>query len=1028
MNTKFLDNFMRVVIALAFALGMVRAPTAVVQAEGGNPVFGVRWPHFQIIEGWGWTLGATVIIEVYSPPYAPLPVYTGSATVEPFWWDPNNTNFQHRIEGYYPKVGDRVVVSDGVTTKEHIIKLIAITGIDPVGDLVYGIADPGERVTVWTYNNSPMFTRYAYADANGNWVVNYSIPGEQDDEQDIVDIRYGQANEAWVNDEDGDGTNVAFGFNHRFSVQMWSHEVNGESWIIGTSVTLTIDDPATYQSPDYTKTQTVNPDDGSVQFRLWEDGLTVQPGMFVTMTDGITTKTHTVTDLVVLDVDTETDTVWGTGTPGTWVEVGPLCDNEGCAIRRTIIAADGTWRVDFSVPGGTEPDEQKTYDLQECEGSEARQHDEDGDSTQYGWGTYCPPMTFIEQYTFNFTNPLLADLTIRRAIAMGADRQRILDEAFLPGEIYGQLVNSPIPPGNPYLAPASELTLYPYNPDEARTLLTNAGWVDTDEDGIREKDGQELAFTFKTTINPLRTIAAQIFRENMESIGIRITVIQETPGMLFDDEDGTLVRGDFDIAEFAWGVSLEDGDILNIYRSDYEWPDGFERNFGTYNNPAYNAALEAFENAATENERMAAIYEAQRIFTADLPAFYLFTRENIIPYQTPAGTSVTLTPLPQVTITYTNVNQEGITAALAVSLNPADLPQNMQLVDSPYEIGTTAMFEEVKVCLAYRDHWLTPAQEAALRLYHYHNGTWLDVTDPGYPDTVNNIVCGTATDFSLFAILLPTDATPPVITPVITGTQGSNGWYTSAVTVAWQVSDGESEVTSMNGCGTVTLTADTAGASLTCSAENSAGLSSTETVTVKIDQTPPVITWLGSINNGDSFYYGFVPPEPTCTAVDPTSGLAGSCAVSGYQVAPGTHTLFARVADNAGNQAVQSRQYTVLGWTLKGFYQPVDMNSIYNLVKGGSTVPLKFEIFAGSTELTDTAHVKSLSYAETSCNVNAITDEIELTVTGGTSLRYDTQSGQFIYNWKTPSTANKCYRVTMITQDGSSLLAYFKLK
>jgi hypothetical protein len=78
--------------------------------------------------------------------------------------------------------------------------------------------------------------------------------------------------------------------------------------------------------------------------------------------------------------------------------------------------------------------------------------------------------------------------------------------------------------------------------------------------------------------------------------------------------------------------------------------------------------------------------------------------------------------------------------------------------------------------------------------------------------------------------------------------------------------------------------------------------------------------------------------------------------------------------------------------------------------------------------LTDTAYVKSLSYAETSCNANAITDEIELTVTGGTSLRYDTQSGQFIYNWKTPSTVNKCYRVTIITQDGSALLAYFKLK
>jgi hypothetical protein len=91
-------------------------------------------------------------------------------------------------------------------------------------------------------------------------------------------------------------------------------------------------------------------------------------------------------------------------------------------------------------------------------------------------------------------------------------------------------------------------------------------------------------------------------------------------------------------------------------------------------------------------------------------------------------------------------------------------------------------------------------------------------------------------------------------------------------------------------------------------------------------------------------------------------------------------------------------------------------------------VPLKFEIFAGPTELTDIAYIKSLTYAQTSCEANATTDEIELTATGGTSLRHDAIAGQFVYNWKTPSNAGKCYRVTMTTIDGSSLVAYFKFK
>jgi Leucine-rich repeat (LRR) protein len=112
--------------------------------------------------------------------------------------------------------------------------------------------------------------------------------------------------------------------------------------------------------------------------------------------------------------------------------------------------------------------------------------------------------------------------------------------------------------------------------------------------------------------------------------------------------------------------------------------------------------------------------------------------------------------------------------------------------------------------------------------------------------------------------------------------------------------------------------------------------------------------------------------------------------------------------------------------TLKGFYQPVDMNGVYNNIKGGRTVPLKFEIFSGSSELTDITYIKSLTYAQTSCDANAITDDIEITATGGMSLRY--ADGQFIYNWKTPKTAGMCYRVTMTAMDGSTLVAYFKLK
>jgi hypothetical protein len=197
-------------------------------------------------------------------------------------------------------------------------------------------------------------------------------------------------------------------------------------------------------------------------------------------------------------------------------------------------------------------------------------------------------------------------------------------------------------------------------------------------------------------------------------------------------------------------------------------------------------------------------------------------------------------------------------------------------------------------------------------------------------------------------------------------------------------------------------------------------------VTVSIDKTGPGINWDGDINGGDSFYFGSVPAAPTCAATDVLSGPE-DCEVTGYYVTVGTHTLTATAHDKAGNETNVERQYTVKAWTLSGFYQPVDMGGVWNIVKGGSTVPLKFEAFAAN-ELTDISVVDRFAVARISCLGSSGEDAIEMVTTGGTSLRYDSIAGQFIQNWQTPKAAGTCYLVTMWTDDGSSLLANFKLK
>ena len=54
--------------------------------------------------------------------------------------------------------------------------------------------------------------------------------------------------------------------------------------------------------------------------------------------------------------------------------------------------------------------------------------------------------------------------------------------------------------------------------------------------------------------------------------------------------------------------------------------------------------------------------------------------------------------------------------------------------------------------------------------------------------------------------------------------------------------------------------------------------------------------------------------------------------------------------------------------------------------------------------------------------------EIGTTGGGASSLRYDSKTGQFVYNWKTPRRSGACYAVTATTRDGSSITALFRLR
>jgi len=101
---------------------------------------------------------------------------------------------------------------------------------------------------------------------------------------------------------------------------------------------------------------------------------------------------------------------------------------------------------------------------------------------------------------------------------------------------------------------------------------------------------------------------------------------------------------------------------------------------------------------------------------------------------------------------------------------------------------------------------------------------------------------------------------------------------------------------------------------------------------------------------------------------------------------------------------------------------------VYNIIKNGSTVPLKFEIFAGPTKLTDVSSIQMIIQYEINCIKGEFINDCWTILTAGEKLVYDPAGGQFVYRWRVSKSVGKCYQVTMVMQEYSTLSVNFKVK
>jgi len=215
---------------------------------------------------------------------------------------------------------------------------------------------------------------------------------------------------------------------------------------------------------------------------------------------------------------------------------------------------------------------------------------------------------------YNLRHPLFRDRRVRQALSYAIDKREIVE-----GVLFGLGVpaTGPYKPDTYWYNP--RVKRYPYDPERARRLLAEAGWRDTDGDGILDKDGRPFEFTILTNQGNLsRLLTAQIIQRRLSEIGIRVHIrTVEWTAFIHEFID----KRRFEAVILGWTTGPEP-DLYDIWHSSKIPPPGL--NFVGYANPEVDRLLEEGRRTFDRKKRKEIYDRFQEILAEDQPYTFLY--------------------------------------------------------------------------------------------------------------------------------------------------------------------------------------------------------------------------------------------------------------------------------------------------------------------------------------------------------------------------------------------------------------------
>jgi len=230
----------------------------------------------------------------------------------------------------------------------------------------------------------------------------------------------------------------------------------------------------------------------------------------------------------------------------------------------------------------------------------------------------APSYTYIG---YNMKDPILSDKRVRKALSYAIDKKQIIDSVLLG---LGEDCTGPFRKESVYYD--DSVVLYGYDSVRARELLREAGWRDTDADGVLDKDGQEFRIKLVTNQgNQTREDVATIVQSQWGKLGIK-TEIQVIAWAAFLDQ--FVDKKNFQAVILGWSLPL-DPDCYTVWHSESSGPGGL--NFVSYTDEGVDELIEEGRRQFDPEVRKNIYHRIHRMIAEDAPYTFLF-----FSYATPA--------------------------------------------------------------------------------------------------------------------------------------------------------------------------------------------------------------------------------------------------------------------------------------------------------------------------------------------------------------------------------------------------------